>query len=250
MENEEVKNVVDEIEETIEESAPKKGRKPVAKPAEATEKVVERIVEKVVENDDYAKRIAALEAQLESSNKMLEMLTKLVANQQAAPVVNQPTSNLQNEVKIVHLVQRAPGLSTYIKLSNLEVILTEFGEERYLTIQQFEEMLGKYRRWFDSGMISLADGYEDVARRYGLKTANNYPMDSYFIANMGTLPMAEIEKMYDRLPTSGKDFIVSHWMQKVIEGDLNFKDVRKIETLDRISNGAMENVLVELKRRK
>lgn len=247
MENEEVKNVVDEIEETIEESTPKKGRKPVAKPAEATEKVVERIVEKVVENDDYAKRIAALETQLASSNQMLEMLTKLIANQQAA--APQPVSNLQNEVKIVHLVQREPGLSTYIKLSNLEIILTEFGEERYLTIQQFEEMLGKYRRWFDYGMISLADGYDDVARRYGLKTAKNYPMDSYFISHMGSLSMEDIEKMYDRLPISGKEFIISYWTRKVIEGDLNFKDKRKIETLDRISNGGMENVLIELRRK-
>lgn len=241
MENEEVKNV---IEEGI-ESTGKRGRKPVEK---TEEKIVEKVVEKVVENPESQKRIDELEAKLAT---MMDLMTKMMAN--GGATVSQPiapVSNLQNEVKIVHLVQRAPGLSTYIKLSNLEVILTEFGEERYLTIQQFEEMLGKYRRWFDSGMISLADGYEDIARRYGLKTANNYPLDSYFISNMGTLPMAEIEKMYDRLPTSGKDFIISHWMQKVIEGDLNFKDVRKIETLDRISNGAMENVLVELKRKK
>lgn len=240
MENEEVKNV---IEETTESTA-KRGRKPAEK---TEEKVVEKIVEKVVENPESQKRIEELEAKLAT---MMDLMTKFMANGTQTTQVIAPTSNLQNEVKIVHLVQRAPGLSTYIKLSNLDVILTEFGEERYLTIQQFEEMLGKYRRWFDSGMVSLADGYEDVARRYGLKTANNYPLDSYFISNMGTLPMAEIEKMYDRLPISGKDFIISHWMQKVIDGDLNFKDVRKIETLDRISNGAMENVLIELKRKK
>jgi len=248
MENEEIKNVTEEVVDTT----AKRGRKPAEK---TEEKIVEKVVEKVVENPESQKRINELEAELAAMGTklatMMDLMTKMMAN--GGTTVSQPIapiSNLQNEVKIVHLVQRAPGLSTYIKLSNLEVILTEFGEERYLTVQQFEEMLGKYRRWFDSGMISLADGYEDIARRYGLKTANNYPLDSYFISNMGTLPMAEIEKMYDRLPTSGKDFIISHWMQKVIEGDLNFKDVRKIETLDRISNGAMENVLVELKRKK
>jgi hypothetical protein len=240
MENEENKNVMEEATE----STAKRGRKPVEK---TEEKVVEKIVEKVVESPENQKRIEELETKLAT---MMDLMTKFMANGSQTTQVVSPVSNLQNEVKIVHLVQRAPGLSTYIKLSNLEVILTEFGEERYLTVQQFEEMLGKYRRWFDSGMISLADGYEDIARRYGLKTANNYPLDSYFISNMGTLPMAEIEKMYDRLPTSGKDFIISHWMQKVIEGDPNFKDIRKIETLDRISNGAMENVLVELKRKK
>lgn len=240
MENEENKNVMEEATE----STVKRGRKPVEK---TEEKVAEKIVEKIVESPESQKRIEELETKLAT---MMDLMTKFMANGNQTTQVVSPVSNLQNEVKIVHLVQRAPGLSTYIKLSNLEVILTEFGEERYLTVQQFEEMLGKYRRWFDSGMISLADGYEDIARRYGLKTANNYPLDSYFISNMGTLPMAEIEKMYDRLPTSGKDFIISHWMQKVIEGDPNFKDVRKIETLDRVSNGAMENVLVELKRKK
>ena len=236
MENEENKNVMEETTE----STTKRGRKPV-------EKTEEKIVEKVVENQDSQKRIDELEAKLAT---MMDLMTKFMATtSNQAPAQNVVPDHLK-EIKIVHLVQRAPGLSTYIKLSNLEIILTEFGEERYLTLQQFEEMVGKYRRWFDSGMISLADGYDDIARRYGLKTARSYPMDSYFIANMGTLSMDDIEKMYDRLPLSGKEFIISYWTRKVIEGDPNFKDRRKLEALDRISDGGMESILIDVKNQK
>lgn len=211
-----------------------------AEPVVAEEKPAKKTV---VKEDNSAAEIAALKAQI-------EMLMKLVtANAQA---VNQPAqqNEMNDYVKIVHLVQRGPGLSTYMKLSNLELVLTEFGEERYVTIQQFEEMIGKYRRWFDSGMLSVAAGYDEVARRYGLKTAEKYPMDSEFIKNLGDLNMSEIEKVYNRLPESGKEFIISYWKRKVISGDPNFKDIRKIETLDRISDGGMENVIVDLKAEK
>lgn len=223
----------------------------------ATDEVVkteEKKAEAVVEEPKPAKKTTTKEdnseAEIAALKAQIEMLMKMMTTN--AQMVSQPAqqNEMDNYVKIVHLVQRGTGLSTYMKLSNLELILTEFGEERYVTIQQFEEMIGKYRRWFDSGMLSVAAGYDEVAKRYGLKTAAKYPMDSEFIKNLGTLDMSEIEKVYDRLPESGKEFIISYWKRKVISGDPNFKDVRKIETLDRISDGAMENVIIDIKTEK
>ena len=202
--------------------------------AASTEEISKPVAKKTVEKDGSAQEIEQLKAQIDMLMKMMTL------NAQAATVAATPKDE---RVKIIHLVERAPGLSTYMELSNLVVKLSKFGEERILTLQQFEEMVGKYRSWFDKGLISVAAGYEDVAQRYGLKTATDYPIDSEFIYHLGNANMADIEEIYPKLPEAGKDFILSYWNRKVIEGDPNFKDRRKIETLDRLSNGAMSQVI-------
>ena len=201
-------------------------------------------------------KVAELNKQLEEmqtafakQNDQIQMLLSMMA---AGGVAAQKTSgdSLNDTVKVVHLVQRAPGLVTFIKLSSIDIAMANFGEERIVTIQQFEEMVSKYRSWFNSGMISVGAGYEKIAERYGLRTAKDYPIDSDFVRELGDIPMSRIEEVYPRLPESGKDFILGLWNRKVIEGDPKFRDIRKIETLNRLSDGALDQVILELKTKK
>lgn len=199
------------------------------------------------------KKTAAAEqnSEIEALKAQVELLMKMITTNAAVQTASAPATQVNDEIKIVHLVERGPGLSTYVKLSNYELILTKFAEERVLTRQQFEELLGKHRKWFDEGMLTIAAGYETEARRYGLKTAKDYPMNSEFVSKLGNLNMSDIETMYERLPESGKDFLLSYWTRKaVVENDPKFKDTRKIEMLNRLSNGALENVMLELKKSK
>ena len=109
--------------------------------------------------------VDALRAQLEAQNKQIADLMSMMLKMQVAQQAGAPAAKSEEEwIKIVHLVGRAEGLSTYIKLSNLEVQLTDFMEERSLTKQQFEELLGKHRKWFNEGILSVANGYEDIAK--------------------------------------------------------------------------------------
>lgn len=184
-------------------------------------------------------------------DEKLEKLTDLMAQFMQAMVTSQGNHGAKSvsenaepdTVRIVHLVERAPGLTTYMKLSSTEVIFRKFGEERTLSFQAFQELVGKYRKWFDMGIISIAAGYEDLAERYGLNTAKNYPMDSEFVKKLGDVSMYELENIFPKLPEAGKDFILSYWNRKVIEGDPNFKDARKIETLNRLSGECMTPTL-------
>lgn len=196
------------------------------------------------------KQLEDMQAAFAKQNEQVQMLLNMMSMMGGSVVNKNGNSALTDEVKIVNLVQRAQGLATYIKLSNLEIAMTDFGEERIVTVQQFEEMVSKYRNWFNTGMISVAAGYEKVAERYGLKTAKDYPIDSDFIRELGDMPMNKIEEVYPKLPESGKDFILGLWNRKVIEGDPKFRDIRKIETLNRLSDGALDQVIVELKQKK
>jgi hypothetical protein len=74
-------------------------------------------------------------------------------------------------------------------------------------------------------------------------------MDSEFVKNLGNMSMDAIADMYNKLPESGKEFIVSYWKQKIIENDLSFKDINKITILNNVSNGGLENVLIEMKKK-
>ena len=103
-------------------------------------------------------------------DEKLEKLTDLMAQFMQAMVTSQSNHGAKSvsenaepdTVRIVHLVERAPGLTTYMKLSSTEVIFRKFGEERTLSFQAFQELVGKYRKWFDMGIISIAAGYEDL----------------------------------------------------------------------------------------
>lgn len=199
-------------------------------------------------NRNKNKEIDELKERLLNQDKQIALLMETLLKQSQGQ--GQSSHSGKDTVKIVHLVQRAPGLTTHIELSNLVISMEDFGEERSLTLQQFEELIGKYRRWFNSGMLSIAKGYEDLASRYGLKTAKDYPIDSHFIQNLGVVDMIELENIFPKLPESGQDFLLGYWRRKAIEGDPLFKDIRKIETLNRVSGGMLDQLVLDIKNEK
>lgn len=178
-------------------------------------------------------------------------LTDLMAQFMQTMMVTQSNQNGKSdgEVRIVHLAQMDPQLGTTIHLSNLVIGMTEFGEERSLTIQQFEELLAKHRSWFTKGLLCVAAGYEDVARKYGVATINDCPIDKTFIKTLGDVPMDKIEEVYAKLPEYGKDNLVSYWLRCAYDGDMRFRDIRRVKTFNDATGGKLENLLVELNKK-
>lgn len=163
----------------------------------------------------------------------------------AAVSVSRP----EGKIKIVHLAQMDPSLGTNIHLSNLYIGMTEFGEERELTTQQFEELLSKHRGWFAKGLLCVAKGYEEEAKKYGVTTVSDCPIDKTFIKTLGDIPMSKIEEVYGRLPEYGQENLVSYWLRCAYDGDPRFRDIRRVKTFNDITGGKLENLLVELDRK-
>lgn len=192
--------------------------------------------------DDNSAEIDQLKQQLSEQSKQIEALMALLKGGFS------PAPAAKDEgVTIIHLAERDAGLTTYITLSNLVITMSNFGEERHLTLQQFEELVGKYRSWFNKGIISVAAGYEDVAVRYGLKTAKDYPVKSDFFRNLEKMDMATLEEVYPKLPQAGKSTLISMWSRKAINGDPYFRDLRKLETLNRVSGGAVDQLIADIR---
>ena len=200
---------------------------------------------KVEKEENSSAEIAALKAQI-------ELLTQLVMQQQGtalAPAISVPVK--EDTVTIVHLKDyTGTNLKTHIELSNLIIDLRSFGEERTLTRQTFEELVGRYRGFFDRGTIAPGPDSGDVARKYGLKKITEMNIPDHFLERLAKMDCAELEDLYLKLGVGHRRFMLEYWRRKVAEGVSAFKDAHKIETLNRVSDGKLDSVLLDMRTEK
>ena len=201
--------------------------------------------------EEITEEVAAKKAEPKTSKiddaiaLMAQLMQTMMANQNSTPATSKP----EGKITIVHLAQMDPSLGTNIHLSNLYIRMTEFGEERELTTQQFEELLSKHRGWFNKGLLCVGKEYEEEAKKYGVNTIREYPIDSTFIKTLGNVPMDKIEEVYKKLPEYGQENLVSYWMRCAYDGDARFRDLRRVKVFDEITGGKLANLIVELERK-
>ena len=197
---------------------------------------------KTAGKDNKDKEIEELKAQL-------AVLMAMVANQNNASAEQKATNSLLDEIYVVHLVERAPGLTTHIELTTTTLDMTQFGEQRTLDRRQAEERAGKYRSFFAKGIIAFGAGNEEFAERCGLKTTSDYRYCTPdFLEKLGTVSVGELEKIYGLVDNGHKAFIVEYFQRKAIEGDPRFKDSVKLEALNRLSGNALSGVMLDFQK--
>lgn len=193
---------------------------------------------------DQSAEIAALKAQI-------EMLTKMMAAgigaQAPAPA---QSSSLLEEVKVVHLRDCIPGTTTHIHLSNRDLDFSSFGATLTLDRRQAEELAGgTAKKFFDRGVIAFGEGSEEIAKTLGVKSMRDYEfMGSDFVKRLGTMSVYELEDIYNKLCDGLRGFIIEYFKRKILEKDPAFNDIHKIEVLNRLSDGAMSDVILDRQR--
>lgn len=197
--------------------------------------------------DDKDAKIAALEASLA---QMQEFMKVMMANMNNKPSeTNNVKDALFRYVTVVHLVDRAPGLSTHIELSNGVILdFRTFGEEHTFTVQQAEELASKYRSWFDLGIFAFGADADDLAKRLNLKTVTQYSFaGSDFLSRLPELDLYQLKALWDKMGQGHREFLIEYFKRKILSKDPAFDDIDKIELLNRLSNGGMEGVLLDRK---
>ena len=185
------------------------------------------------------------DAEIAELKAQIAMLMSMMVNNRNGSA--EEKNSLLDEVTVVHLVERAPGLTTHIELTTTTLDMAKFGEQRTLDRRQAEELAGKYRSFFEKGIISFGAGNEEFAERCGLKTVKSYTyMTPDFVDKLGTLEVKDLEKLYKTVDAGHKAFILEYFQRKAIEGDPAFKNSVKIEALNRLSNNAMSGVALDL----
>jgi len=212
-----------------------------------TEEKVEVATQPTAAADDKDAKIAALEASLA---QMQEFMKVMMANMGNKPVeTNSVKDTLFRYVTVVHLVERAPGLTTHIELSNGVILdFRTFGEEHTFTVQQAEELASKYRSWFDLGIFAFGADADDLAKRLNLKSVTQYSFaGSDFLNRLPDLDLYQLKELWDKMGQGHREFLVEYFKRKILAKDPAYDDIDKIELLNRLSNGGMESVILDRK---
>ena len=204
----------------------------------------------VVENKDNTE-ISELKSAIEMLKAQNELLMKMVMDKNSTPAVTGIPNSLTQEATLIHLVECAPGLTTHIELSNTTIDMSAFGEERILDRRQCEEIAGKYRKFFEKGIIAFGTDGEELASRFGLKSIKDYSYlykNKDFVKQLGGLKLIELENLWNKLGEGHKKFIIEYFKRKIVENNPAFKDVHKVELLNRLSGGAMSGTTLDFQR--
>lgn len=182
--------------------------------------------------------------EIESLKAQLELLTKMVMqNTGSAHSGNNPSDS----VTVVHMVERAPGLKTHIELSNMTIDFRSFGEERTLPRMVFEELIGKYRRWFELGILAPGPNAGDIAAMYNLTVSNKMGITTETIKKIPKMSVTDLETLYNKLGKAHQQYILEIFRRGVLENKPDFRDIHKLEMLNRVSDGALDSVLTDIK---
>ena len=161
-----------------------------------------------------------------------------------------PSNSRLEEVKVVHLRECLPGTTTHIHLSNRDLDFSSFGATLTLDRRQAEELAGgTTRKFFDRGVIAFGEGNEELAKTLGVKSIRDYEfMGSDFVKRLGIMSVYELEDIYTKLGDGLRGFIIEYFKRKILEKDPAFDDIHKIEVLNRLSDGAMSDVILDKQR--
>lgn len=195
-----------------------------------------------------------LEAELEAARAELENLKNQMNKTAEAEKVEAPAPAVQTVVQPqvvyaapvntdVTLVYTSDSLGV-VNYTNGSLSCTRYGEEFILPRYSFDEIVGKYRSWFDKGILAVSDKDVEVARAKGIPTVlENGGLTYTKLNKMGEMSPTEIEALWNSVSREGlKISIVSFFKRKYEEGAPGFDDMARIDTLDRLSGGGMEAI--------
>lgn len=194
-----------------------------------------------------------LENQLSMMMKMVESLQNQVSSlanngagnggaQNSAPtfIVSTPSTD-------VTLVYMSNSLGV-IQTNNTILNCTRFGEEFVLPRSEFDAIVGKYRHWFDEGILAVSDKNIDVAAAKGLKTDKEYGMSSAILERLGSMSANELEALWEKTNIdSHRLCITTFYKRKFIENkEPGYRDRVKIDLLNRLTDGGFNRESLEI----
>lgn len=193
----------------------------------------------------------ALAAQLKASQdmnaKMMQMLQEMQAQllkAQSAPMVQQTYPAITSDVTLVY-ASTSPGY-LFVEGSGLSLHCTKYGETFSLSRSQLDALVGKYRAWFDQGILALADKDAAIAAEKGVYTFTQLKLGADTLNRLGRMTASELETLWESLSMdSQKESLVLFYKQKFIEGAAGYNDRSKIDMLNRLTNNGFSREAIE-----
>lgn len=221
--------VVEEKETTVEDI---EEAKPTEKAVQVSEEMLNAMIAKAVST--------ALAEQKKESDAKISVLERELAEAKAAkPVVS------NGDVTLVYLSD-APG--TIDKVPGLLLKCGYYGEEFTLSRQQFDAIVGRYRNWFNEGILAVSRDNIDVAAKKGLKTQDEYFLKPSQLQKIGTMPIEELKKLWNGCKNDNERLcIVTYYKRKFIEGkEPGFRETERVLAMNTLTNQGLKREALEI----
>ena len=176
-------------------------------------------------------------------------LEQIIADLQAQ--INEMKNSETKEVPAVPAYMTAPSTDVTVvytshslghlegKLFSLDASI--YGEEFTLSRGQFDELVGKYRHWFNDGILAVSYKNVDVAAAKGLPTDKDAGLTPKELNSLGTMSTEQIEKLWAKAnKESLRMSIVTFYKEKYLEGASGYRDRARIDCLNRLTDGGFD----------
>lgn len=208
--------------------------------AKKTTNTIEEEVSETVDNS-VEQENKALKETLSQYQNIITQMQSTIANLQGMMKNSGPS--MSSEVTLVYLSESLGVVS----IDGLTLNCSRYGEQFQVSRIQFDQIVGKYRKWFDDGILAVGDNCVDVAAAKDIKTESEYVLNAKILNSIGKMTASELSKLWDKLTTpEEKNSVVLHVKHKLIEGDPVYKDREKIDLLNRLTNGGFTREQIEL----
>ena len=208
--------------------------------AKKTTNTIEEEVSETVDNS-VEQENKALKETLSQYQNIITQMQSTIANLKGMMKNSGPS--MSAEVTLVYLSESLGVVS----IDGLTLNCSRYGEQFQVSRIQFDQIVGKYRKWFDDGILAVGDNCVDVAASKYIKTESEYVLNAKILNSIGKMSASELSKLWDKLTTQEeRNSVVLHVKHKLIEGDPVYKDREKIDLLNRLTNGGFTREQIEL----
>lgn len=187
-----------------------------------------------------------LEKQVAAMAEMIKMLQEQINNTKSN-AASQPNIIVTAPSTDVTLVYMSDSLGV-VMVNNLVLNCTRFGEEFLLSRSDFDAVVGKYRDWFNRGVLAVSSKNLDVAAAKGLKTDKEYVVTEDKLNRLGTMSLTELEKLWNETNAEAEKInIVTSYKRKFIENkEKGYRDRARVDLLNRLTDGGFNREALEL----
>ena len=151
------------------------------------------------------------------------------------------------KITVYHTQEMSHNLSTYIKLSTTKRNLRRAGEVVRFSLNDFEELVGEYRRFFEKGILAVSIRDADFADLYSLPIwdeKNKSVYTSKILKEVSSYDVNQLRDFYNNLSEDNKHSFLCFWLGKVYSKEKGFYDVEKIGWLKNIANTNLFDAII------
>ena len=122
-----------------------------------------------------------------------------------------------------------------------------YGEEFTLSRGQFDELVGKYRGWFEDGRLAVSYRNIDIAAAKGLPTDKDNGLTVKELHSLGRMSVEQIEKLWDKANSlNSRMSIVTYYKDKYLANEPGYRDRARVDCLNRLTNGGFDPEVMAL----